>query len=927
MAIDLLKVIRDDVAIKTDKTDGFTGAIFLTYSLNLTFFEQILTPALDEAGCSNVLILVDPDGYQQALEMGAKSINGVGLRYVCVPIPQKGKGIQHAKMLFMVGPKNGRLLIGSGNLTFHGYGRNLELYSLFNYPSKDPFASQEPFHEAWDLIQKIVSVVEMPIAAQQQLDVIQEKVKWLKNTSENLEPNIWHNYDRSILEQLLKWRPKHGFVGPINSVQAISPYYDQHLAALKKIASGLSPAKLNIYLDPNLTNLDGKKAIKEWHTNTPEIEAFQIKAGEKQASHRHIHAKAIIGKEKKGSWIISGSANLSYPALLASWQSGGNLELITFFWSENPEEFDYLLDDEMVSVKSVNLSNIIVTENEPSEGKAITTSNVFLVDLYLHGDKIIGRLSSPLPDDSQGYILHLLRNNIDIPVQFQDSVNFEVKLKSPLKEETESAKLVSINYSTSYRWIDQPEVLARYGARSHQSNIKGKIETLPGAEKLFKDLMDFLWDRVDLGGDKDDQNPAFLRRQRRKRKNEESGAENNSLPPGAEAFITDEDLVENLKLGLEHHQPYNRSLYSLQDLFSIVLLRLTTPTGVAVVDQEKPDEETDEEADEKNQAEQKEEKIKALQRLRDYLIRYCKRYSDRLVDVEFLKKVSIKALFENHYTLGRILLEFSDKTKEDAVFSDEDLFECLWIIWAPLVWPEIINLNGISTLKILTTGFHDGRSQVLDIWRTTRLSSLIITMFVEVFGRPPSWSAGIGNDDSVEAFMIAREWIERIKIALGSDIFSIGIQYPLEEFGVRTIHDMFNQPKVSEEEVQLRRQIFSLIEEYRPPIEEKYSLLFELDKLIRTDPENVNQKKKLIAEIISQGLSKECANFLSNPKPIVPIKEIEEDNDDIYCPRCGAGMTEKLQNELLHGHMILCDASKDVWMYLRPDISRTSYSL
>jgi hypothetical protein len=132
---------------------------------------------------------------------------------------------------------------------------------------------------------------------------------------------------------------------------------------------------------------------------------------------------------------------------------------------------------------------------------------------------------------------------------------------------------------------------------------------------------------------------------------------------------------------------------------------------------------------------------------------------------------------------------------------------------------------------------------------------------------------------------------------------------------------------VSEEEVQLRLQIFSLIEEYRPPIEEKYSLLFELDKLIRTDPENVNQKKKLIAEIISQGLSKECANFLSNPKPIVPIKEIEEDNDDIYCPRCGAGMTEKLQNELLHGHMILCDASKDVWMYLRPDISRTSYSL
>src|SRR5688572_5224771 len=130
MAIDLLNVIRDDSAVKSD---GFTGAIFLTYSLNLTFFEQLLAPALDQAGCANVLILTDPDGYQQALEMGASSIQTAGLRYVCTPLLRKGTGIQHAKMLFMAGPNRGRLLIGSGNLTFHGFGRNLEIYSRFDY--------------------------------------------------------------------------------------------------------------------------------------------------------------------------------------------------------------------------------------------------------------------------------------------------------------------------------------------------------------------------------------------------------------------------------------------------------------------------------------------------------------------------------------------------------------------------------------------------------------------------------------------------------------------------------------------------------------------------------------------------------------------------------------------------------------------------
>lgn len=126
MTIDLRSVIGSDSAIKSG---GFTGAVFLTYTLNLTFYEQMLAPMLDQAGCANVLILVDPDGYQEALEMGLRTISGAGLRYVCSPLIRPGGGVQHAKMLFMAGPKRGRLLVGSGNLTLHGFGRNLELFS------------------------------------------------------------------------------------------------------------------------------------------------------------------------------------------------------------------------------------------------------------------------------------------------------------------------------------------------------------------------------------------------------------------------------------------------------------------------------------------------------------------------------------------------------------------------------------------------------------------------------------------------------------------------------------------------------------------------------------------------------------------------------------------------------------------------------
>ena len=46
MSINLREIIENDSAIKSR---GFTGAVFLTYTLNLGFFEQIVAPALERA--------------------------------------------------------------------------------------------------------------------------------------------------------------------------------------------------------------------------------------------------------------------------------------------------------------------------------------------------------------------------------------------------------------------------------------------------------------------------------------------------------------------------------------------------------------------------------------------------------------------------------------------------------------------------------------------------------------------------------------------------------------------------------------------------------------------------------------------------------------------------------------------------------------
>jgi len=480
----------------------------------------------------------------------------------------------------------------------------------------------------------------------------------------------------------------------------------------------------------------------------------------------------------------------------------------------------------------------------------------------------------------------------------------------PLKEEAESARLVSKNYSTPYRWIDQPEVLARHGARSYQSQIRGKIETLLGAEKLFKELMDFLLERVEPGIERDE-NPALARRRNRKLLNEDDETKDGPIPPAADAFITDTELVESLRDGLNYHQPYDRSLSSLQDLLSLVLLRLTARTQPIPVE----DDLTDEEREQKTQEEQEEERVDILQRLREYLVRYCTRYADHLVNAEFLEHVSPEVIFQNHYTLCKVLLEFENKTGDPALFSQEDIVECFWKIWAPLAWPEIIGLEGNPTLRSFMKGHKP--DVVRKAWQSSGMPGLAILMFCEVLRQPPSWQAGLWQPEDVATFVFAREWISRIRKLLGENAFNIQPEDVEKLMGIQSVVELYVSPVLDTSMLEYSSSVFQKLESYQVPVEEKYSPLIGLYNLEKTPDIDPVMKQRLIEEIYSSGLVKEYDTYQSIPKPIMPTKYFE---DEIYCPRCGAEQTEIASNSLEKGELVLCTSGKDVWMYLQPQL-------
>lgn len=909
MTKNLCAAIGDDRAVKTG---GFAGAVFLTYTLNLTFYEQVIAPRLDQAGCSNVLIIADPDGYQGAMDMGLQSISGAGLRYVCVPLPRPGWGVQHAKVMLMAGAKRGRLMIGSGNLTLHGFGRNLELFSHFEYDvERDVEEKRYPFSRVWYLVENLAIANDLSDSARNQIQSLRLAAPWLEAAP--IVPwdfRVWHNYDLPILEQLLAWRAERNLAGqPIRRIRVITPYFDPDAGVLASLVSNLLPDDIQIYLDPELTNLDGSVAAQNWRTLGTQISVNGIGAGDETKQRRHVHAKAIIGYETDGAWCITGSANLTRPALLKTWSGGSNLELVTFQWANDPTAFDYLFNDShIIRIWPLSLDQISITEPEPSEQTVRTEASFTLVDLSISGNQLYGRLSASLPGQAQIAAIHLLHSNTMLPIQVVNGLSFHCNLPTPLSG-TEAARVESDGLVTPYRWIDQPDLLARFGARSYQGRIKSKIETIAGAEQLFQELMNYLWERVEPG-EVDEQDPNRIRKTPGKHadgKDEPQGP----VPTEDDVFVIDEEeLVQKLQWATNHHQPYDRHLFSLRDLLSLVLLRLTTVTQPTADSTD--GEIRDDEVDQNLQTEQNAQRVKVLERLRAYLIAYCKRYGRRLVDPDFIRRLHPSVIFQNHFTLSRVLLEFAaNREGEEMVFTHQDLRLCMWWIWAPLVWPEIIGLDGVPTLKLLAN--QHTQAQVLEAWQDTGMVEAGIVIFCESLGKPPNWRAGLRDSTISQVFMVAREWIRRVTNIVSEAAFRLDSKRLNDALGIRSIRDIIGE--LEQEQVDYYIEGFAQIENYIPPLQEKY---LPLIRLAEQSKSSTQVSQELIDVIKQQGLLSEYEAFQHQPVPIVPTNEGEP-----YCPRCGAHQTGVAQGILKQGKLALCTTSRDAWIYFQPKLPKT----
>jgi hypothetical protein len=300
------------------------SALFTTYAFSISFFESVVFQALTrKMPCHEICVLVDADGYASSLmERGAAR---VGRDYTLIPV--LAHGVFHPKCTYLSGPDGDLLLVGSGNLTFGGYGKNVEVLEVLQ-----PEVHPQAFLDFADFLEALTTrpKLEIPNPA-----CLANFIKRARNAigSDSIAGDassvrLLHSSTEPIVHQLARYTASYGTA---ESITVLSPFHDSNGSAMVELADVMQCSKLRIALPPNVDQ-DTTFPFHTMHKMNLSISAVRSKMEEE--STRTLHAKWIEVATSNGTVTLTGSVNGTYPALCST----RNIEVGIIRHSSTPED-------------------------------------------------------------------------------------------------------------------------------------------------------------------------------------------------------------------------------------------------------------------------------------------------------------------------------------------------------------------------------------------------------------------------------------------------------------------------------------------------------------------------------------------------------------------------------------------------------------
>jgi hypothetical protein len=242
----------------------------------------------------------DLEGVRGALsETGARH---VGRAYSVEPI-RVLEGIFHPKLAVLQGDAATHLIVGSGNLTFGGWGHNLELFEHL-----EPRSNPVVFRDAANFLTNLATSARLTLTNSEALERSITGLEQAASGASEGPVRLVHNLDASIAGQILGFAQT---LGGAERLTVASPYFGG-VGAVEDLAQLLNLDSYDVHVGQLLAVGGHHFRFSEAPAARPIVlEEFE----QEHANPRPLHAKFIEIECANGRILFSGSVNASRAAL------------------------------------------------------------------------------------------------------------------------------------------------------------------------------------------------------------------------------------------------------------------------------------------------------------------------------------------------------------------------------------------------------------------------------------------------------------------------------------------------------------------------------------------------------------------------------------------------------------------------------------
>jgi hypothetical protein len=327
---------------------GYYAAFYCSYGVDLAFFEEAVLRPLWQNQCRHHVIFMDGRRYADTIEVLRGSAEYVGQRYSLVPINRPAFQVFHPKLILLLGPEHGRLLVGSGNLTFTGFGQNHELFTCFDWSADQP-ESLSLFQDAWRFVRTVQARWGHNPRAIEVMKRTEYGASWLIQPGESRPSDVafWHTLDEKLLDRLAAQLQGER----VERLTIVTPFLDKTATAVAALYQCFQPQTLRLVLQHNQAVGD-PLALSRLQAEGIPLALFPF--GD---DRRYLHAKLLLLETATAAYALTGSANCTRPALLATAEDG-NVETAVFHRGSTPAHFNYLLPSNLLSAQAVAVEQI-----------------------------------------------------------------------------------------------------------------------------------------------------------------------------------------------------------------------------------------------------------------------------------------------------------------------------------------------------------------------------------------------------------------------------------------------------------------------------------------------------------------------------------------------------------------------------------------